>query len=163
MLEVLINNGSGSFVLSSAALQEPSHTVALAALVDSGAPLGVVTGASTLTLLVNQGGILYQDAKFTIRYPVGPDPRLLESADLDRDGHLDLLTASASEPTLSVLLGGGSGDLSSLGITLHISAPATALTIGDWNHDGLADLALLTAAPPELQVLLGSATPLSAH
>ncbi|HRI48730.1 MAG TPA: VCBS repeat-containing protein [Pseudomonadota bacterium] len=158
-LAVLSNSGSGGFSLSSAALVEPSQTMALVALDGSGAPKGAVTGASTLTLLENQGGRLTQDLKLGFRYPVGPDPRLLQSADFDLDGHLDLLTASASEPTLSVLFGSGAGDLRHAAATVRLAAPAAALSIGDWNHDAVRDLAVVTVSPPQLHVMLGGEQP----
>lgn len=154
-LHVLINDGHGGFRISSTELGEPSSTIALVDLDASGLPKGVVTGADTLSLLYNQGGRLFQDSKFTIRYPVGRNPHLLASADLDRDGHLDLLTGSADEPTLSVLYGSGTGDIGRVGAPLPIAAPATALTIGDWNQDAIPDVALVTPAPAQLHVLLG--------
>ena len=159
VLVVLSNNGSGGFSVSPVALAEPSQTVALVALDGRQAPKGAVTGASTLTLLENQGGRLSQDLKLVLRYPIGSDPHLLDSADFDLDGHLDLLTASASEPTLSVLLGRGSGDLRLLAATVRLAAPAAALSIGDWNHDAVLDLAVVTLSPAELHVLLGGAQP----
>lgn len=158
-LAILRSSGSGGFRVSSAALIEPSQTIALVALDSSLPPQGAVTGASTLTLLTNRDGLLSQDGKLAIRYPTGSDPRLLDSLDLDRDGHLDLLTASASEPTLSVLFGSGTGELRRPGATIRLAAPAAALSIGDWNHDTLADLAVVSATPPQLQVLLGGAQP----
>lgn len=159
-LRVLINDGSGSFRVSSPMLVEPAQTVALVALSAGGAPSGVVTGATTLSLLSNRGdGTLFQDLKIGIRYPVGPDPRRLASADLDRDGNLDLLTASASEATLSVLFGTGAGDIQRIGSTLRIAAPAAALAIGDWNHDATPDIAVATTTPPELQILVGLLPP----
>ena len=154
-LQVLINDGHGTFSISSTELGEPSSTIALVDLDASGLPKGVVTGASTLSLLYNQGGRLYQDSKFSVRYPVGRNPNWIVSADLDRDGHLDLLTGSADEPTLSVLYGSGTGDIGRLGTPLPIAAPAIALTIGDWNQDALPDLALVTATPAQLHVLIG--------
>ena len=154
-LAVLRNNGSGGFSVSSTALVEPSQTVALVALDSSRAPKGAVTGASTLTLLENEGGRLSQDLKLVFRHPIGRDPQLLDSADFDLDGHLDLLAASASEPTLSFLLGSGTGDLRGPGATVRLAAPAAALSIGDWNRDAALDLAVVTGSPPQLHVLLG--------
>lgn len=158
-LAILSNNGSGGFGLSSAALVEPSQTLALVALDGSGLPKGAVTGASTLTLLENQGGRLSQDLKLVFRYPIGRDPQLLDSADFDLDGHLDLLTASATQSTLSILMGSGTGDLRRLGATVRLAAPAAALSIGDWNHDAVLDLAVVSSSPPQLHVMLGGEQP----
>ena len=119
----------------------------------------VVTGATTLSILNNRDGILVQDLKLAISYPVGRDPRFLASADLDRDGNSDLVTSSGSENTLSILFGSGAGDVQRLGATLRIAAPAAALALADWNKDTIPDVALVTATPPELHLLIGATQP----
>lgn len=158
-LHILSNNGSGGFRVRSPMLLEPSQTIALVALDGSGVPSGVVTGATTLSILNNRDGILVQDLKLAISYPVGRDPRFLASADLDRDGNFDLVTSSGSENTLSILFGSGAGDVQRLGATLRIAAPAAALALADWNKDTIPDVALVTATPPELHLLVGATQP----
>lgn len=158
-LRVLLNDGSGGFRASAPALVEPSSTLALVALDPASAPSAVVTGTANLSILSNRDGTLFQDLKLALFYPVGREPRRLTSADLDRDGRLDLLTASASEATLTVLFGTGAGDVQLPGATLRLAAPAAALAIADWNGDAVPDLAVVSSTPPELHLLIGLPQP----
>src|SRR5262249_604232 len=107
-------------------------------------------------------------ASFTppVTFPVGVDPRAVTVADFNNDGKPDLAVLnsgpfSASQSSLSVLLGNGNG-------SFHPPVPrglhggpghghAQSVAVGDFNHDGRPDVALNTAGPsgPAVEVLLG--------
>jgi hypothetical protein len=104
-----------------------------------------------------------------VTFPVGVNPHAVMVADFNRDGRPDLavvnqgtLSTSASQSSLSILLGNGDGSFRSA-VTTGIlnSGPATGnavtATVGDFNGDGLPDVALNTAGPsgPAVEVLLG--------
>jgi hypothetical protein len=70
----------------------------------------------------------------------GVDPLYLASADLNRDGLPDLVSASFAEGSLTVFLNDKSSP-GTLSAPLVLSSPgASQVAIGDVNHDGLPDL-----------------------
>ncbi|MFK0175185.1 FG-GAP-like repeat-containing protein [Streptomyces xanthochromogenes] len=86
----------------------------------------------------------------------GTGPQGIAAADLNGDGHLDLVTSNSSSGTLSVLLGdghGGFGTASSVpaGVTLP-----SKLKLVDVNEDGRLDAVIVApGSPGRLAVLLG--------
>ncbi|MFJ8159449.1 FG-GAP-like repeat-containing protein [Streptomyces sp. NPDC096136] len=86
----------------------------------------------------------------------GTGPQGIAAADLNGDGHLDLVTSNSSTGTLSVLLGdgdGGFGTASSVpaGLTLP-----SKLTLSDVNEDGKQDAVIVAPGTPgHVAVLLG--------
>jgi len=81
-------------------------------------------------------------------------PVALATADLNGDGHLDLVTADQGDSTLSVLLGIGNGDL--LARTKYpIGGSPDSLAIGDLNGDGHVDLLALSTDTGTASTLLG--------
>ncbi|MYS07395.1 hypothetical protein GTW71_13340, partial [Streptomyces sp. SID6041] len=86
----------------------------------------------------------------------GTAPQSIATADLDGDGHLDLVTSNTSTGTLSVLPGdgdGGFGTASSVpaGVTLP-----SRLELGDVDEDGTPDAVVVApGAPGRVAVLLG--------
>lgn len=146
-LHVFLNSGGTSFREHVDPLLEPSQNIGLLQLAGAGALSGVVTTPAAVLLLDTQGGVIRGDAKFPSLFAVGKNPRLLDGADVDRDGRLDLITASSSDSALSVLFGTGLGDFERTGATLPLGASPRSFAIGDWNEDRISDLAVATDAP----------------
>jgi hypothetical protein len=77
--------------------------------------------------------------------------------DLNRDGHLDVVTSAAINGTTTVHLGDGLGNLVKLvempGLTS--STWPVSLSLGDVNGDGTLDLAVANFSTPTVTVLLG--------
>ncbi|HYP08569.1 MAG TPA: FG-GAP-like repeat-containing protein, partial [Bryobacteraceae bacterium] len=86
--------------------------------------------------------------------PIGPlGPDLARVADLNRDGIADIVRASYTSPTLTVLLGRADG-----GYTLRSQQPlastANGLSIADLNKDGKLDVVVATLAD-KITIFLG--------
>jgi hypothetical protein len=80
--------------------------------------------------------------------------------DFNRDGNLDI--ATATDDTVSVLLGNGKGGFQSplsfsSGATFNFGS-AVGLAVGDFNGDGFPDLAIPSYSSNTVQVLLNSGT-----
>jgi hypothetical protein len=73
-------------------------------------------------------------------------------ADVNRDGHLDVVTTNDYDANLTVLLGWGDGTFTKVGTTSAGEA-STRILVRDWDGDGIPDL-LATGAT--LHMLLGT-------
>jgi hypothetical protein len=87
-----------------------------------------------------------------VTYTVGFDPFMVISADLNRDGKLDLVTVSPSDNKVSVLLGNGDGTFG-VQATYPVGSLARAVISTDVNGDGKLDLVALNQG--DVSVLLG--------
>lgn len=90
------------------------------------------------------------------RYAVGADPRSVAVADVDADGHADLVVANYST-SVSVLRGNGNGAFqaavnSAVG---PAGASATDVAVADLDNDGKLDLAVVNFIANTVSVLPG--------
>jgi hypothetical protein len=78
----------------------------------------------------------------------------VQTADINGDGKLDLLTANPSTGTVSVSLGKGDGTFS---VPKYFAAGANAreMAVGDFNGDGKLDVAVVNASSA-VEILLGN-------
>jgi VCBS repeat protein len=76
------------------------------------------------------------------------------SADVDGDGHLDLIVANADEGTVSIFRGDGTGQFSPRR-DLAAGARPFAVAVGDMNGDGIADLAVGNEGDHTVSLMLG--------
>jgi Calx-beta domain/FG-GAP-like repeat len=92
-------------------------------------------------------------------YPVGINPQAVTTADLNRDGRADLVTANAYGNTVSALLGNADGTFQSAQ-NYATGAGPRSLAVGDLNGDGNADVVVTIGtditAGGSLSVLLGN-------
>src|SRR5262249_61249267 len=74
-------------------------------------------------------------------------------ADLNADGKLDVVVASADYGSASVLLGDGTG---SLGTAAHYATGAStdSVAVGDFNRDGTPDFATSVPSSAQIAVVL---------
>ncbi|MFG2621181.1 FG-GAP-like repeat-containing protein [Streptomyces sp. NPDC048507] len=87
----------------------------------------------------------------------GTAPQTVAAADLNGDGHQDLVTSNTNSDTLSVLLGDGHG---SFGTASSVAAGLTLpskVKLADVNEDGKQDAVLVAPGTPgDVAVLLGN-------
>jgi hypothetical protein len=79
----------------------------------------------------------------------------VELADLDADGHLDLVTNSALLGFLEVFLGKGDGTFTTPGNSFATGGDVAAIVAADLNGDGILDLAVAEENTNTMSVLLG--------
>jgi len=92
--------------------------------------------------------------------PVGRHPVGLALADVNGDGHLDIVTANQTSRDVTVLLGDGRGGFSPApGSPVNVSGAPACMAAGDLNGDGRADLVLglIGSESSSLVILTGGA------
>ncbi|MEM7200024.1 MAG: VCBS repeat-containing protein [Planctomycetota bacterium] len=96
--------------------------------------------------------------------PVGPMAGLPEAADVNHDGHLDVVVAcgpccgmdpSPDAGHVQILLGDGAGRLRYAGDAVPVGETALRVAIGDVNGDGHADVASIQHSSYDASVILG--------
>ena len=96
------------------------------------------------------------DAFDEVVLPVGDGPASLAIADVNHDGHPDILVANTKSQTLSVLLGDGHGHFHPAPGAACATGPGpNDIATGDFNGDGNLDLAIANTGTPNLTILLG--------
>jgi hypothetical protein len=87
----------------------------------------------------------------------GIAPTAIAAADLNNDGHIDLVVANKNDqpsPSISVFLGNGDGTFQPVTKYLTGNSPVWVST-GDFNGDGVLDLAVANNADDTVSILLG--------
>lgn len=109
-----------------------------------------------LTILLGDGQGHFQPAPVSpMTIDVSPHPHVVRIADLDRDGHMDLVIDHRDGEGLLILRGLGSGNFETPGILVDVGGdPYRGLAIGDIDGDGRLDL--VTPNPSEVAVLLNT-------
>jgi hypothetical protein len=88
--------------------------------------------------------------------PVGKGPGPILLADVNHDGHLDILVANTESETLSVLLGDGKGHfVEAAGSPFACGKGANDIAVGDMNGDGNPDVIIANTQTPYITILLG--------
>lgn len=109
---------------------------------------------NTAVVLGNGDGTFGAATRFGLNGGTGPQS--IAAADLNGDGHLDLVTSNSSSGTLSVLLGDGDGGF---GTASSVSAGMTLpskLKLADVNEDGKQDAVIVAPGTPgRAAVLIG--------
>jgi hypothetical protein len=158
-LTVLRGDGQGGFVPSSRVLGgENPVDLALADLDGDGDGDIVVANHDTdyVTILLGDGRGAFQPAPNSpLRIDVQPHPHAVRAADLDADGHVDLIVDHREAEGLLILRGLGEGRFESPGIVVDGGGdPYRGMAVGDVDGDGKLDL--VTPNPGEVGVLLNA-------
>src|SRR2546423_8252698 len=92
-----------------------------------------------------------------IHLPVGTHPSMLSTADVNRDGSVDILVANGGSGNVSVYLGDGKGGFSQPnGSPFSAGQNPTDIATGDFNGDGNLDIAIANHGVKSVTVLLGN-------
>lgn len=144
---VMLNNGSGA--LGAPAGCQPTVSGATSLTIgdfnNDGRPDVAVGGVYAIAVHLGAGGGLLSPRNDV---PLATVPQSLATADLNRDGRLDLVsvyvtsypTPGAPDGIVDVLLGNGAGQFTLYGSFLTESY-VTSVTTGDFNGDGKPDVA----------------------
>src|SRR5262249_41869247 len=84
--------------------------------------------------------------------PTGSNPSFIIAADLDDDGHLDVITADAASSTLSVFWGKQDSRFLESTFTVTGFTSPKALAIADLDTDGWPDLLFPSSTVSEVEV-----------
>ncbi len=151
-IAVLLNNGDGTFgeATEYPLVGGPARRAAIGDFDEDGSPdLAVVTGVIEVLLGAGDGtfgapgtfssGQMYKD---------------VECADMDGDGHFDIIAADRDFDEFTIAFGDGTGDFSVRFFTAF-DGP-TGVEIADFNNDGILDVATsLVFEPSGVQINLG--------
>jgi hypothetical protein len=159
-VSVLLGNGNGTFQSAvNYGVGPHPNSVAVADVNGDGHPDLVVAnyGSSsspgdTVSVLLGNGDGTFQSA---VNYTVGKSPLFLAVADVNGDGHPDLITANLNSNTVSVLLGNGNGTFQAAQ-NFGVGAYPTAVAVGDVNGDGIPDVVAANLHGSNVSVLLGN-------
>jgi uncharacterized protein (TIGR03437 family) len=156
---VLLGDGAGNFIPapnSPFATGNAPASVAIGDFNRDGHPdLAIAnTTDKTVTVLLGDGTGNFTPAAGS-PYPTGKSPLTVSTADLNRDGFPDLVTANSGDKTLTILLGNGTGGFAPAPASpLSLGLAPQAAALGDFNGDGIPDVATV-AFPAGITVLFG--------
>jgi hypothetical protein len=106
-------------------------------IVANSARSGAPTDSGSIAVLLGHG-----DGTFAapVLYSAGIKPYDVKLADIDLDGHPDLVTANNGSNNFTILLGHGDGTFTRAGSYNMFSTGPTSLAIGDLTGDGLPEV-----------------------
>lgn len=164
---VAFGRGDGSFLAPVPVVQDLANVLSVAAGDLNGDSVSDVLVSSTSSFSNNGIGKLQiflgqRDRSFAegSSYPAGRVPGNVQTADVNNDGKLDVLTADSKvvtgrAPQVILFKGLGNGQLQPLSPSPTLGIQVNSLTTADFDLDGNVDLVVANFGP-KLEVLFGS-------
>ena len=170
-LTILVNQGSGTFLVSSgspislgaARANAPAvaPSIASAVLTTSGFHDLLVTDpvANAVQVLLSNGDDTFKQATGS-PINVGQQPSAIVTGDFNADGNQDFVVTNFTDNTFSLFLGNGDGTFkqatgSPFALPSAVTGPI-AMTATDINSDGNLDLAIVNQTTNNVSILLGN-------
>ncbi|HNN96912.1 MAG TPA: VCBS repeat-containing protein [Pseudomonadota bacterium] len=153
-ISIMLGDGTGTFGnVSAVATGEKPSQITLIDISDDKKIDAVVTCATGIYYMRGNGsGSFAQPTK--IPDPVTTAPLEHAFADLDRDGHMDLIVTHDGSSTVSLLNATGPGQFAT-GQTVSVGSTPSYPVVADFNADGRLDLAMIRTTQSQLAVLFG--------
>ena len=151
-VSILLGNGDGTFQpKADIATGNAPVSVISANFHDVTAPGGIDLavanqGDNTISIFQGNGDGTFQ-APTLIKLPAGFEPSSLAAADLNNDGHIDLVVADQGNNTFSVLLGNGDGTFQPR-TDYPTGNDPVYVAFGDFNGNGALDIAVANNGAP---------------
>jgi hypothetical protein len=148
---VYLSNGNGTFSVSAAYFDGAPSTVTLGDYDGDGvldlAVADGATGGSSVSVHLGHGDGTFQLAG---SYPAGASLGAVDTEDVNRDGHLDVIALNPATARFTVLFGHGDGTFEASPAYPAGVKPA-AVAVRDYTGDGVPDVAVANAITPPNQ------------
>jgi hypothetical protein len=154
-LTVLTNKGNGLFGSNATYTVGNGPRCVIAADIKGDGKMALISANyydNTLTVLTNNYNNIGHFGS-NAAYSVGSYPRCVIAADVNGDGHVDLISANEGDDTLTVLTNNGSGGFV-LASTLDVGGGPKSVVAADVNGDGKVDLISANGQDNTLSVLI---------
>jgi hypothetical protein len=152
-VSIFLNDRTGNFGAGAALTYPAVNAVALAAgdfIGDGETGLAIASSTGMVTILLNNHGNISSRV-----ISVNGGLTGIVTADLNRDGHLDLAVSDTANNKVHVLLGDGSGNFTETG-AYTVGTNPSGIVSADFNNDGNIDLATSNAGTNNVSILTGS-------
>ncbi len=158
-VRIMLNNGSGGFVAGgSFAIGQFSLGITSGDFNGDGKIDIAATNANdaTISVLMGNGDGTFRP-QVVLNLPQFSFPRGIIAADVNGDGHLDLIDANAVGQSVSVFLNDGSGNFNQrVDTATGANTNPQALVAGDFDGDGKVDVAVVCNASGQVKILHNS-------